>query len=149
MVGAGIGFMTSQLLPRDEYVCSDISQDRLEILHDRFGTRPCVSVQKVDITHPDDCLAHSERYDSVVCLNVLEHIDDRPAALRNMGSAVRPGGNVLIIVPRGERLFGSLDEAVGHRLRTTPPRLQAKLLKLGSRLRTAGASTKSESWDGF
>jgi len=130
-VGAGIGSMTSELLPRDEYLSSDITQDRLDILRDRFDGRPCTSVQKVDITDADDWLAHSERYDSVVCLNVLEHIDHRADALRNMASAVRPGGNVLIIVPRGSSLFGSLDEAVGHRLRYDTATLASEAAEAG------------------
>ncbi len=116
-VGAGIGSMTNELLPREEYVCSDIAPDRLDILHSRFGNRPYISVGKIDVTDPDDWGAYSERYDSVVCLNVLEHLDDRPAVLRNMASALRPRGRILVIVPQGKGLFGSFDEAVGHRLR--------------------------------
>lgn len=52
--------------------------------------------------------------DSVLCVNVLEHIRLQEQALTNMLSALVPGGHLLLFVPAFPLLFNSLDELAGH-----------------------------------
>ena len=52
--------------------------------------------------------------DTVICMNVLEHIEDDVAALRALGAVLRPGGRLILQVPNYPRLFGSLDRSYGH-----------------------------------
>ena len=52
--------------------------------------------------------------DAIVLVNVLEHIEDDAALVRTALHALRPGGSLLLFVPAGPRLFGSLDRAFDH-----------------------------------
>lgn len=58
-------------------------------------------------------------YDSVLCLNVLEHIPDDRAALANMVAALRPGGRVCLYVPAHPALYTDMDRLAGHHRRYT------------------------------
>ena len=50
----------------------------------------------------------------MICLNVLEHIDDDAGALRKMTELCRPGGSVVILVPALMMLYGAMDRSFGH-----------------------------------
>ena len=52
--------------------------------------------------------------DSVVCGNVLEHIEEHGEALALMSTMVKPEGCVLLYVPAAPWAFGSVDEVLGH-----------------------------------
>jgi SAM-dependent methyltransferase len=52
--------------------------------------------------------------DSVLCLNVLEHVADDAAALRGFRERLRPGGRLLLLVPAHPVLYGAYDRSVGH-----------------------------------
>ena len=43
--------------------------------------------------------------DTVVCLNVLEHIDDDRAGLQHIYSTLRPGGRAIVLVPQGAGVY--------------------------------------------
>ena len=53
-------------------------------------------------------------FDTVLCINVLEHIQDDLAAIKNMLSVLKPGGKLLLYVPAIQWAFGSIDKALGH-----------------------------------
>ncbi|MGB3828158.1 MAG: class I SAM-dependent methyltransferase [Ornithinimicrobium sp.] len=61
--------------------------------------------------------------DAVVALDVLEHLADDDAAVREIHRVLRPGGLALIAVPADPRLWSAHDEAVGHVRRYTRPEL--------------------------
>jgi SAM-dependent methyltransferase len=68
---------------------------------------------------PDGSLAY------VYSLNVLEHIDDDVAALRQLHAKLAPGGRLLIYVPAFPVLYTSMDRKVGHVRRYTRATLLA------------------------
>jgi hypothetical protein len=61
--------------------------------------------------------------DSVVAINVLEHLEQDVRALKAMGSTVVAGGNLVLLVPGYPSLYGEFDRAVGHVRRYTPKAL--------------------------
>ena len=63
--------------------------------------------------------AHAQGYDTVICLNVLEHVDDARQSLLNIKSVLAPNGRAIVLVPQGPKNFGTLDEVLGHRRRYT------------------------------
>jgi len=73
----------------------------------------------------------AERLDTIVCLNVLEHIDDDRASLSALRALLRPGGRVVLLVPALRALYGTLDRALGHVRRYVPDELSGKLRTAG------------------
>jgi glycosyltransferase involved in cell wall biosynthesis len=130
-IGAGIGNLTRRLLPRDSYTASEINPLYLEQLRALGEFRPYMSVAEIDLGRPDHFAALERRYDTVICLNVLEHVPDEAGALANIFGALSEGGRALILVPQHPWLFGSLDTALGHCRRYTRRSLEQALLAAG------------------
>ena len=55
----------------------------------------------------------------MICLNVVEHLPDDLGALTNIRETLAPGGRAIILVPCGPKLYGTLDEVLGHQRRYT------------------------------
>ena len=70
-------------------------------------------------------------FDSVVCLNVVEHVEDDLGALRNIFSALKPGGRAMILVPQDQKAYGTLDEVLGHYRRYSEAQLRARMETAG------------------
>jgi glycosyltransferase involved in cell wall biosynthesis len=134
-IGAGIGNLTRQLVARRElYVVGDIDEEHLARLKTRFHHRSNLQVCTCDLTNPEDFARFTETMDSVVCLNVLEHVEDDLQGLRNIHSALRPGGRAIILVPHGQEVFGTLDVALGHFRRYKHSELQERMESTGFRV---------------
>ena len=131
-IGAGIGNLTRHLASRRElYVVGDIDEEHLARLKTRFHHRSNLHVCTCDLTNPADFAPFQESMDSVVCLNVLEHVDDDMQGLRNIHSALKPGGRAIILVPHGQEIFGTLDVALGHYRRYKHAELQERMESTG------------------
>ena len=124
-VGAGIGTFSERILSRGpenlllvepEAWCAD----RLDA---RFGHDPRVTVAREALPEAPG-LAGGEGFDLIVSQNVLEHVADDGAALDTLAVGLREGGDLALVVPAGERLFGPLDDAYGHWRRYEPDGLR-------------------------
>jgi glycosyltransferase involved in cell wall biosynthesis len=134
-MGAGIGNLTRILVPRRKYyVASDIDTEHMARLHTRFQHRPNLDVRRCDLTNPADFEPFAGTMDTVVCLNVLEHVEDDLAGLRNMYTALKPGGRAIVLVPHGQEIFGTLDVALGHYRRYSHEELRGKMEQVGFRV---------------
>jgi SAM-dependent methyltransferase len=72
------------------------------------------------------------KYDLVLMLDVLEHVEDDRGALRDaVSSFLSPGGWLMLSVPAGEKLFSRHDELLGHKRRYPPARLRALVEEAG------------------
>ncbi len=118
-IGAGIGNLTSVLLPRDRYVATDVDRAHLDVLRSRMALNGRLEVGSVNVCDPVDFKSYRNAFDTVVCLNVLEHITDAAQALGNILSALRPGGRAILLVPQGTWLYSDLDREIGHVKRYT------------------------------
>jgi glycosyltransferase involved in cell wall biosynthesis/phospholipid N-methyltransferase len=130
-IGSGTGNLTRRLVPRDAYVASDVNPLYLDTLRALTEDRPYLDVQLTDVTRADSFPAIPGGFDTVVCLNVIEHVDDDRAALGNIRSALAPDGRALVLVPQGPELFGTLDEILGHKRRYTEASLKRLALDAG------------------
>jgi glycosyltransferase involved in cell wall biosynthesis/predicted SAM-dependent methyltransferase len=130
-IGAGIGNITTWLLPRDLYVASDINPHYLDYLRNLSLGKPYLQIDRIDLEDESCFIPWLEKFDTVVCLNVLEHVRDPLRALRNMASVLRPGGRVVLYVPQGQHLYSSLDEVLGHRTRYSRDMLAEELKTTG------------------
>jgi glycosyltransferase involved in cell wall biosynthesis len=130
-IGAGIGNITSFLIPRDRYIASDINDHYLHYLNNYAGGKPYLDVARVDLEDPETFAELGEAFDTVVCLNVLEHVRDPLTALANLHSTLARGGRAVIYVPAGQWLYSSLDRALEHRCRYDRKMLAGELESVG------------------
>ena len=123
-IGSGLGNLTLAVIPRDNYAATDIDPMHLAYLKSRFSDYPYLSVHEADLQSADHFAGFNEEFDTVICLNVLEHVPDSDTGLRNIYSALSPGGRAVVLVPQGQWLFGSLDRVLDHQLRYSKKRLR-------------------------
>jgi SAM-dependent methyltransferase len=117
-VGAGNGNITEFLLGAGDVVASDIDSSILKRLSLRFSGISNLKVMKWDISKPFPAKNLSEGFDSVVCLNVLEHIEDNVSVLKNMKNVLKDhSGNLILLVPAHQYLFSEIDRKLGHHRR--------------------------------
>ena len=121
-IGAGTGNLTTQLIPRRLYWASDINPLYLTYLENVGLNRPYMRVGYTDgekgETYPTE-----QKFDTVICLNVVEHLADDLTALNNIRSVLEDSGRAIVLVPCGPWLFGTLDEVLGHQRRYTRKQL--------------------------
>jgi glycosyltransferase involved in cell wall biosynthesis len=113
-VGAGIGNMTRVMYGRELIVATDIGVSYLQILRNRFARNPSIVVARLDLNSDDHLALEQYDFDTVVCLNVLEHIEDDRGALARLRDVLVPGGRLLLFVPADQSLYGTIDKQVGH-----------------------------------
>jgi SAM-dependent methyltransferase len=112
-------------------VATEHDPQYLEAVRARFGQHHNIRVHAVDRDRPDLDGLRSERFDTVLCLNVLEYLEHDDDALATFASLLPPGARVVLQVPAMPRLYGALDRAVGHLRRYDRDELRAKLLRQG------------------
>jgi len=131
-IGAGIGNLTRFLVPRKkQYVVTDIDEEHLARLSARFHHRPNVEVCSMDMPECGSFERFAGQMDSVVCLNVLEHIENDLAALRSIHRVLRPDGRAVILVPHGQEIYGAMDASLGHLRRYSEAELREKMETAG------------------
>ena len=134
-IGAGTGNLTLQLTPRKLYWASDINPLYLSYLENVGRNRPYLRV-----SYTDGQLGHSypkeQKFDTVICLNVIEHLADDLGALRNIREVLEDNGRAIVLVPCGPWLLGTLDDVLGHQRRYTRNQLKELTNTAGFRLET-------------
>jgi glycosyltransferase involved in cell wall biosynthesis len=138
-IGAGFGNVTRHLLqahgeePRGLVVASDLDPVALEYLRGTFRDAPGVRVASYKF--PLDAASRQELQaldlDTVVCCNVLEHIEDDRATLADLFAILRPGGRLILLVPALARLYGTLDQQLHHFRRYEKAEVEEKLKTAG------------------
>jgi SAM-dependent methyltransferase len=136
-VGSGIGNMSTLLLGAapELLVLTDTDPYYREALRHQF--EGCHDVVVEELTLPDKSAGNRfQRHglDTVVALNVIEHIAEDLQALQCIGSMLRPRGRAVILVPALQGLFGSLDRELGHQRRYTRKSLAALMQQAGFRM---------------
>lgn len=128
-IGSGIGNLTEFLASgNSRYLATDSDPTRLAELRTRF---PLIETRVCDAAEPADFATLRDRFDTVICLNVLEHIPDDHSALKNLLGAARAAGRIIILVPQGAAAFGSLDDVLGHQRRYSSTELRQKMTDAG------------------
>lgn len=131
-IGAGVGNMSRHLSKhRQLYVATDVNEEYTRRLRTMFQHRPSARVHKLDATAPPDFVPFERQMDTVVCLNVLEHIEDDAATLESIRALLEPGGRLILLVPNDPAAYGTVDREIGHYRRYTPPGLRALLKETG------------------
>jgi SAM-dependent methyltransferase len=126
--GAGIGTFTALAAATGAQVTA-LEPDPAFVSHlrERFADNPRVSVVEASA----EAIPGLAGFDSVLCLNVLEHVHADEAALRGFHDALRPGGRLLLLVPAHPWLYGGYDRAAGHERRYGARTLRGRLRSAG------------------
>jgi SAM-dependent methyltransferase len=131
-IGAGHGTFTEMLAgTAKRVVASDLSERCVSRLRERF-----LGAESVEILHGsvDAAVAHGP-FDSVILINVLEHIEDDDGALAELRQLLRPGGRVVLWVPAFSLLYSDFDRRIGHYRRYRRPGLRTQLRDAGYEVR--------------
>lgn len=122
--GCGVGNFFSAASERiDHGVGIDLSPVNITDARSRFAEQSHIRFIQADLDEQAQAL-HDEGFDTVVCLDVLEHIENDQQLLNRLAEIVKPGGHVLIKVPACPWLFGSVDVASDHYRRYNRPMLR-------------------------
>lgn len=135
-IGAGAGTFSELLLRINrisKLVLFEPSTNLFPLLQEQFGDNPRLRLHSGAF----DPSVLEEPADSIVLVNVLEHISDDDALLLQIQHSLRPGGRVLLFVPALEWNYGSLDTAFEHHRRYSKPILRKKLERAGFRVEQA------------
>ena len=129
-VGAGVGTFASYVLGEptvEEMTLVEPAANNLPALRERFASEPRATIHHGYL----EDLAPARPVDSIVAVNVLEHVEDDERFLRAAHRRLAPNGHVLLFIPALGQIFGTLDEAFGHFRRYTKPMLATRLAAAG------------------
>lgn len=127
-VGCGTGAMAKELQRYGEVVACDLSHLSLEYCKKRCleelvcGDIACLPFQ-------------DQSFDLIVALDILEHVPDDKAAMRELRRVLKPNGRLVVTVPAYRFLWSNHDVALMHCRRYTARELKRKLIEAGFRVR--------------
>jgi 2-polyprenyl-3-methyl-5-hydroxy-6-metoxy-1,4-benzoquinol methylase len=131
-VGCGIGNFTNQLLGFGSVTAIDIQSDYIPGLSKELKGRALVGFGDIENA---EYFFGKKKFDTIICLNVLEHIENDSRALKNLVQLLKPAGYLILLVPSGMRLYGEIDRSIGHFRRYSKEDLTAVLKKEGLRVK--------------
>jgi SAM-dependent methyltransferase len=128
-VGSGIGNLSARLLEAGfPSHLSDVRPRYCQMLREAFGRHPCCrAVAQLDLVHPEFDGAYGSllgQFGAVFALNVVEHIAAEHQAVVNCRKLLRPGGNLILLVPAYELLYNRFDRELCHYRRYTRATLE-------------------------
>ncbi len=137
-IGSGIGNISGLLLARHMSVyLSDLRQEYNQSLKKKFDNHPHLQgIYLLDLTLPDFKIHYTdllEKFDTVIALNVIEHIQDDRKAIENACALLRKGGRLVVLVPAIPGLYNSLDLHLSHFRRYSKKALRVLLEGTGLR----------------
>lgn len=114
-VGAGIGTNTALLRSRTQgqWTCLEPDGQLVAELKSVL-TRNNLDQSCRVVTGTISDLPSGERFDTIIYVDVLEHIPDDRAELARAAERLRPGGKVVVLSPAHQWLFSEFDKAIGH-----------------------------------
>jgi glycosyltransferase involved in cell wall biosynthesis len=131
-VGAGIGNVSARLMGRRlQYVAADSDPLYLHALRNRFLRTPNVTVTRLDLLDASQYEPWRGSFETALCLNVLEYSANPEAVVESLSTVLNIHGTLIVLVPQGPRLFGSVDRALGHKRRFSEREVTAMLDQSG------------------
>ena len=132
--GAGIGTYSKCMSGVKFLFLSDVVDGYLKKLNMEFNNFNNVIVERIDLTNEDYRKLQHYNIDTVVCINVLEHVEHDLKAMENIYKVLKNDGRFLFIGPNHPFLYGSLDKYANHFRRYTKKGLTSSLNKIGFKI---------------
>ncbi|MEJ2744718.1 MAG: glycosyltransferase [bacterium] len=136
-VGAGIGNISRKLLDKEYVIVSDVSKDYLNTLRKRFVESPRFRIVGFDLNHCDPERFRGDKLDTILCLNVIEHIEDDLTALRCFYEMLEKGGRLVLLAPACKALYSKIDAGLDHYRRYSRGELTRKVHEAGFTIESA------------
>lgn len=130
-VGCGIGNFTKDIVGFGNIWAMDVEGGYIKDLKNEVENNVKVGVGDIE---RGKYFFQNRKFDSIVCINVLEHIKDDQAALENMVGLLQSGGMLVLLVPSHQFLYGEIDRAIDHYRRYEKSSLEKRLMSLGFRI---------------
>lgn len=131
-LGSGRGNLSKFLKQHGPFLATDYRLDYLAELQERWGHLPHFNLAQLDLTAPSAFdILRGFLPDTVVCVNVLEHIADDRAVLAGLFRVVPKGTRLVFLVPFNPKLTSEFDRQVGHFRRYDTGELEAKMTEAG------------------
>lgn len=120
-VGAGMGRMAKFYVKNcEKAVATDIFLNQVQYMNERFKNISGFEAIKMNILEEEIPQKYHESFDTVLCINVLEHLENDMLAITKMKELLEVGGHMVIMVPAWQKLYCSLDINVNHYRRYDP-----------------------------
>ena len=123
-VGAGNGATTQALISDAQisWTCLEPDPSLAAAIQERIRQNELPPRCRV-IASPVDSLSHSEHFDSILYIDVLEHIDQDCAELESAFRHLNVGGHLIVLSPAHQYLYSPFDASIGHVRRYNKTRL--------------------------
>ncbi|MDH3700777.1 MAG: class I SAM-dependent methyltransferase [Alphaproteobacteria bacterium] len=123
-VGAGIGATTAALCSGDEeaWLCLEPEPRRCAEIEGKIDSGLLPSICRAETGTARD-LPSEPRYNTILYIDVLEHIEDDLGELVAAARLLAPGGRLVVLAPAWQWLFSPFDAAIGHFRRYDRPGL--------------------------
>lgn len=135
-VGAGLGGTTKLLLPKvphlQKWTCLEPDDKLLSQIKDRIPTAFLDNVSFIKGTIND--LPKQQLFESILYIDVIEHIEDDAKELQSAMGRLKSGGHIIILVPAHQFLFSEFDKSIGHYRRYNKTMLNKVLPKDGKKI---------------
>ncbi len=134
--GSGLGVFSEKITTdfNGKILLSDINSGYIEELKRNFSQKENIDVKKLDLKDDNDFKNIQQKFNTIICLNVLEHIKDDTQALKNTRSLLKPNGKLILLVPCHKFLYNNLDRGAGHFRRYNKKELIFKTERAGFKI---------------
>jgi glycosyltransferase involved in cell wall biosynthesis len=131
-LGSGRGNLSKLLKQSGQVLLTDNRDEYLGELTQRWGHLPAVKVAPLDLQDSGDYQTLTQfNADTVVCLNVLEHIEDDVFVLQRLAQTLPRDARLVFLVPFNPRLYSNFDRELGHFRRYRKGELEEKMTGAG------------------
>jgi 2-polyprenyl-3-methyl-5-hydroxy-6-metoxy-1,4-benzoquinol methylase len=131
-VGSGLGTISEKIIhdmgPSVHITLTDVSVTYVQSLKIKYSSFKNVSVSRMDLNNKEEYSKIGyEKYDTIVAINVLEHVRDDLLALHEIYKMLKKDGILIILVPCHKFLYNVIDKNIGHYRRYTKKELYDKI----------------------
>jgi SAM-dependent methyltransferase len=120
-VGCGVGIFTERIASRcrfERLLSIDVSPEAVAYCRGHFS-EPRLTIERADAREIEGA------FDTIVCMNVLEHIREDDAVLKRFVRLLNLTGRLFLLVPAHQWLYTSWDQFTGHYRRYSKRRMRA------------------------
>jgi len=119
-VGGGIGNFTPRLAGVARFVTSlEPNEYCFRQLSEKIAPLKNAAACRATVESLHQVIPADKKFDAIVLMNVLEHIQDDHAVLAALKKLLAPAGRIVVLVPAGQWAFGPTDTRLGHYRRYT------------------------------